>query len=379
MNHQVRLFTIAILRTRATIVSFWLLLGVGFSVYLADPVTYLHSPFNVGDWVINYQAGFVRRGFIGEVLYQLARVSNVNIGFLAVYLQIILLIGIGSVVTYFALRSTSAWLPWIVLSPVGFLYATYNGDGGYRKELLLFSVLAMLALATRVTTRRAHLLLWLSLLTFVVTVLSWEPAVVTLPCIWWLCHANTQNQLPVKRFQWAFLTTGLVGLALASLFHGNAAQSQQICHSVLTLGGSHPSVCQGALAELSVTPHQQLSTLASFFPRYLWYGVFLLLALLPFALSGWFKENKRIALSVLASTSLLYFIGTDYGRWIHLQATCLAFLFLVRNNSSSGVKIAWGLERVALTLWVVAWSVPYSFNPLIWQGLVIGAWHKVVH
>ena len=32
-----------------------------------------------GEWLINYQYGFVRRGFFGEVIYQLSSVLNNNI------------------------------------------------------------------------------------------------------------------------------------------------------------------------------------------------------------------------------------------------------------------------------------------------------------
>lgn len=379
MRHLIANFRVAGLRTRGTIAAFWVLLLVGFSVYASSPVTFLSSPFNVGDWIINYQAGFVRRGFIGEILYQLAKLTNSNIGFLAVYFQIILLVFIGFVVTYLSVRNSSKWLAWIVLSPVGFLYATYNGDGGYRKELLLFTALAMLALATRTSRRNSLLLLWLSLLTFGVTVLSWEPAALVLPGIWWLCDAVTAQGVSTTAFRRAFVFVGVLGLSLSSLFHGNAAQMQHICHSVLALGGSNQSVCHGALLELSVTPSQQLATLASFFPKYLWYAGFLGLALLPFALSGWFKQNRRIATSLLFATSMLYFVGTDYGRWIHLQATCLAILWLVKPEGAPLVSIPLRVERSALVAWVIGWSAPYSYNPLIWQGLLIASYHRLAH
>lgn len=43
--------------------------------------------FNVGDWLINYEGGFVRRGLIGEVLFLLAKVTGVSPAIYLVGLQ----------------------------------------------------------------------------------------------------------------------------------------------------------------------------------------------------------------------------------------------------------------------------------------------------
>ncbi|EHL32856.1 hypothetical protein [Legionella drancourtii] len=40
-----------------------------------------HSTWHMGDWLINYQGGFVRRGFLGEFIYQLANYTTINPGF----------------------------------------------------------------------------------------------------------------------------------------------------------------------------------------------------------------------------------------------------------------------------------------------------------
>lgn len=364
-------------RTKFSVVAFWGLLLLGFNVYVASPATLLSSPFNVGDWVINYQDGFVRRGLIGEILFQLAKATSLNIGYFVIGLEILLLVYVGLVVTYFALQSSSRWLPWVILSPVTFLYATYNVDGGYRKELLLLAALATVALATKMNARRALVVNLIGLILFVVTVFSWEPAAFTLPVVWILL---SRCSIPAARkLQWSFLAVGLVGLISSAMYHGSSLQFQKICLSIQNLGHSGARLCGGALLELKVSPRQQLSTLASFYPKYLWYFAFLALALVPFVASGWLKKNVKSTVLVLASTSLLYLLGTDYGRWIHLQLACLSMLWLVSHDGPASEKAyskPW--ERAALLVWILAWSVPYSYNPLIWQGFIVQAWHHLV-
>ena len=34
--------------------------------------------YNIGEWLINYEGGFVRRGFVGECLYLLSYLTGVN-------------------------------------------------------------------------------------------------------------------------------------------------------------------------------------------------------------------------------------------------------------------------------------------------------------
>ncbi|MGC8529497.1 MAG: hypothetical protein ACP5OP_04775, partial [Leptospirillia bacterium] len=46
-----------------------------------------HEGFNIGDWLINYQGGFVRRGLIGEILYHLSRLTTVSPAILLIILQ----------------------------------------------------------------------------------------------------------------------------------------------------------------------------------------------------------------------------------------------------------------------------------------------------
>ena len=41
-----------------------------------------YSAWQYSDWLINYQGGFVRRGLIGEFLFQLHKLTKINLGFL---------------------------------------------------------------------------------------------------------------------------------------------------------------------------------------------------------------------------------------------------------------------------------------------------------
>ena len=57
---------------------FFVLLSI-FSIFrLIDNAMQLDS-WQYGEWLINYQSGFVRRGLIGEFLYLLSKIFNSNL------------------------------------------------------------------------------------------------------------------------------------------------------------------------------------------------------------------------------------------------------------------------------------------------------------
>lgn len=47
----------------------------------------VHDTWHMGDWLINYQGGFVRRGFLGEIIYQCSEYTAVSPGFYVFLVQ----------------------------------------------------------------------------------------------------------------------------------------------------------------------------------------------------------------------------------------------------------------------------------------------------
>ena len=47
---------------------------------------------SMAEWLINYQGGFVRRGFLGEIIYQLSLFFKLNLRFTFLILQTLLII-----------------------------------------------------------------------------------------------------------------------------------------------------------------------------------------------------------------------------------------------------------------------------------------------
>ena len=105
----------------------------------------INHEFVIGDWLINYQGGFVRRGFVGELLFKIHSFSLINLDILVlcfvIFLYIILTIVLIKSLNF--LDSSKIDIL-IYLSPGFFLYPIMNSEVIGRKEILLFVLLGLI-------------------------------------------------------------------------------------------------------------------------------------------------------------------------------------------------------------------------------------------
>ena len=56
-------------------IAFFILIILGVLLNTLSNKTYLNDSWTIGEWLINYQGGFVRRGFLGEGIYFLSHIK----------------------------------------------------------------------------------------------------------------------------------------------------------------------------------------------------------------------------------------------------------------------------------------------------------------
>ena len=57
---------------------FFIIIIIGGFLNTLSNTTYLNDSWTIGEWLINYQGGFVRRGFLGEGIYFLCNAIEVS-------------------------------------------------------------------------------------------------------------------------------------------------------------------------------------------------------------------------------------------------------------------------------------------------------------
>ena len=99
----------------------------------------------IGDWLINYHGGVVRRGLPGEIFLQISQTLGINIVALVVIFQI-LIYSVFLIKAYkLSINSVASVLTTtLILSPAFILFPILDPQGSFRKEILLFALLSVL-------------------------------------------------------------------------------------------------------------------------------------------------------------------------------------------------------------------------------------------
>ena len=355
--------------------------SLAFELWLASGV----SPWIVGDWLINYSGGFVRRGLEGSVVLLIGHLTRIPLN-LVVY-------GMQSVVFVLFL-----WLVWrlvqgirwtflmaaVLLSPATLEFSVLDYSAGFRKEILLFAALALV-----IYVLEFHRLsdLRLSALLTIIAVgltLSHEALLVGTP--YFFAAVAICGGLRALKIYVTPLILGLVSLIAVYSHPGSVVTAQAICSSVGGKFSYFPvddpsSVCSGSIEWLQATLPQARAvffpTLHNFhFARF--YG---LLAIPTFAplfaqlIVFYRRDGLHRAVMVtfwstslaLGATAVLLYSGMDWGRWIHMQAMCLMLMLLMIEHEAEGKAAPIKpLERplryasaLALFLYSTIWTLPF--------------------
>jgi hypothetical protein len=345
--------------------------------------------FVIGDWLINYSGGFVRRGLMGTLVLFLGRATHVPLGSIVYLLQSAALLVF--LLCAFWLARGIRWsylLVAVVLSPASVIFWLAHPYIGMRKEILLFAALALtMRIPIPERSRQWQLSLWLSIIA-IVLILSHEALAVCLPYFFAVVAIKQGSLRRAVETCWPAAFVSGIALAAVAMHPGDFAIAQAICSSV---GGGtlKPSdapsqnLCGGAIEWLkfSAPEARQRFWSAVLTQRFFfWYGLAVLPAFAPAALELlWFYRRGRARreariVALCASVSLvglvmLCFIAVDWGRWIHMQVVCLTLmvLFVVKTVPAAEgppppprpwmVRFA---SVLAVLIYAIAWTIPLN-------------------
>ena len=121
------------------ILTFFVILSIGAVIRLIDNAIQLDA-WQYGEWLINYQNGFVRRGLIGEGIYLISLILNNN-------LQIAFILGISFIVLFYYYLNYQLIKNikhnfityFIIFSPLFYLFFVVISKIGIKKELILYT------------------------------------------------------------------------------------------------------------------------------------------------------------------------------------------------------------------------------------------------
>lgn len=373
-------------RRKRQLFALYLLLVAAFSIKIGVGQAQRDDSFVIGDWLINYSGGFVRRGLPGALAMILHRASGLSLHWVVFAIQcgVFLLL----LVCVYRLTKGIRWsylMVAVLLSPatLGF---TVLDPIGIRKEFMLFTALALwiwILISERLSSWEMSAVLAIFLVSLT---LSHEGMMAVVP--YFLAAVLIQTKSLRKAVSICVVPALLSTMALIAvmLHHGNLEVAHAICDSV---GGEMPSpglvladggICTGAIASLQVHATEEhvgmMSWIQGSNPESL-YGLLAIPTFAPIFMLLWqFYRHDGLryevftvlvcALASLPGLVALFYVGVDWGRWLHLETMCLLLLALIIDRKST---LAWeptrwrnaGLRIVAmfvLFLYVTAWTLP---------------------
>ena len=327
------------------------------------------DPYIPGDWLINYTAGFVRRGLAGEILILLARALHLPVVILGSLLPL-LFYGILYLFLWQLWKPNGLWAFIALISPATLAFPILSAGGASHKETVLLALLAGLLVWNRSRKPSDAALSMYSVCAVVAILLCHEglaPYLIYFSIALWLATGD------IRRTAYILVVPVVAGIAtLYAVRHhiGDGEIERRICQSLNT---RNPEICSGAIAYLARVPadaHQDVVASIRDFHYWFYYPLLGCLAVAPLIgmWAGLKPQHRRVFLlcipcAYLASVPIFYY-GADWGRWIYIHVMCSFLLLLsVSKSETSGapqrIKIK-SLAFTAVIVYATCWNMPYG-------------------
>ena len=293
------------------------------------------------DWLINYQGGFVRRGLIGEIFYQIHSLLTIRLDVLVFFsVSLLYIFFYKNLLKIIKTVNLNLLNLLIIFSPISFIYPVMEEKASGRKDVLFLFFLSMTALYLRKISffKQKYLLIFTS----GILIFSHTGFLFLIPALFLIyifLNKDKKIKILLKELFIIFLTILLFLLIILNNKTIDTNGINLICNS---LGEFVRSDCSstGYISTLNWSVQQNLEL-----KRTLWmtknYNLFYLFAFIisymPIIYALYnskfvkFKKNNVLLFFSLFifGTLPLYYIGVDYGRYMHLTYLSLLILYFI--------------------------------------------------
>ena len=180
-----------------TLILFLILPVLAFTAYYGLNIIDGGNSWKTGDWLINYESGFIRRGLSGHIFLNLSAFTGVNLLYISFFFQSITYFLIVYLVfsLYFKEKRDVFWIIFLVSPAFIFFFPFYDLAGGFRKEILGF--LAFLILLHGLLLN-SNLIKFISLSVYIFSVYSHELNALLLPFFMYVLIFNPLNGIDLS-------------------------------------------------------------------------------------------------------------------------------------------------------------------------------------
>ena len=296
----------------------------------------------ISEWLINYQGGFIKRGIIGEIAFNLANILGQELRYI-IYLFQVLLVFFYFLIIYIFLYQLKInyYYLFIIFSPIFILYPVAEVEVLARKEIFIFiGYIIFLYLCSNNKNKYdvAFIIFFLPILSLI-----WEPVIFFSPFF----VAPLLLKYSIKIFKkLIFLTLSFIPFLILSIFIAlNPISEENHLKMANSLMDNFGENCYMSCA-LLLSKSKLIDQFTYNFPKYsleifVRYFVIILIGFGPIFIiskNSYLKKNiiffnkfKNLLFPfiILGSPMILLFsMGSDWGRWVNITYTFNALFFI---------------------------------------------------
>ena len=340
--------------------------------------------WRIGDWLINYSAGFVRRGFSGEVIRLISDLLFHDVLFTVLFVQLFCftVLVLAALAMLLWRQANLAVFALLAVSPALFTYEVIN-KFSFRKELLFLAMLGVVSLLMARRPARAGRYLTEALYAMPPLILSHEMLIIFTPYLFLAALAvNPRISFWERKYLIPVLLIACSFGAVA-LHSGNREMAVTVIES---WKGQVPDQAVGserfgAISALRLPPeaffreirHRMFSPPKLYFSNYSIALVLIGIGFVPLwrRLAEFFRPgaSRWLLWAALAGTFGVMMVAYDWGRIFHINCVCLFFVLACREKispSPAHLTVFQGLGLCLLCAWyAIAWRLPIAGESLI--------------
>ena len=305
-----------------------------------------YSDWQYADWLINYQGGFIRRGFIGEILFKIQNFLSLDLDILVLYFVILLYL----VLTIVLIKSVkylenSKIDILIFLSPGFFLYPIMNSEIIGRKEIFLFAILGLFVFFEKYVKDRY--LLGLTLFIILALSLTHTGLLFYSPYLLFLFFIIKVYRNKKLSFLEIFIIATFLLIIFSLIYFNTGSKTQvvEICNSIKNFV-KDDCINRGQFLWLysPITEYVDVKSRLNLSTNFIIYLISLFFVFIFFSIklySAKFKSNNDLLNSInpfiiffilFLCTIPVYIVGIDWGRYISMSYFSTYFIYIYLNK-----------------------------------------------
>lgn len=300
----------------------------------------IYVDWNISEWLVNYQGGFTRRGLLGESALLISNLFNTSIRKVILLFQIIS-VGLYLILTFYLLKSIKKnyLLVFAIFSPVFLLYPIAELESLARKEIFL--IISFIGLIHICSCKKLEKFKYFYYLIIVpILILIWEGIVFYIQFFVLVLIFKDLNKRQLSFFK-------LIIINIPSLIALYYVVSKKLSPEEINIMCQTVNECYGAMYYLNNNLSDNISEVLTkieltSFIRYsliIFFGFLPLTVLIFISRLNQFKNQSPsnlyfLFIKMLFSSTLIYIIAIDWGRWVNISYTLslFTFIYLLKNK-----------------------------------------------